>query len=106
MKKKILVNDKVKVLTGKDRGKIGTVKKVDSKKGNVVVENVNQVKRHTRGNPQSGQQGGIQDLDAPLSMSNVALLCTSCTNATRIGYHVTDDEKKLRYCKKCKEFID
>ncbi len=106
MKRKILVNDKVKVLTGKDRDKVGTVKRVDVKKGTVVVENVNQVKRHTRGNPYSGQQGGIQDQDAPLSLSNVAILCTSCTKATRVGYHLTDDGRKLRFCKKCREFID
>ena len=106
MKKKILVNDKVKVLSGKDRDKVGTVKRVDAKKGTVVVENVNQVKRHTRGNPYSGQQGGIQDIEAPLNISNVAIMCTSCTNATRVGYHVTDDGKKLRFCKKCHEYID
>ena len=106
MKRKILVNDKVKVLTGKDRDKVGTVKRVDVKKGTVVVENVNQVKRHTRGNPYSGQQGGIQDQEAPLSLSNVAILCTSCTKATRVGYHLTDDGRKLRFCKKCREFID
>jgi len=106
MKKKILVNDKVKVLSGKDREKVGTVKRVDTKKGNVVVENVNKVKRHTRGNPQAGQQGGIQDKEAPLNMSNVAIVCTSCTKATRVGYHITDDGKKLRFCKKCNEYID
>ena len=106
MKKKILINDKVTVLTGKDRGKIGTVKKVDPKKGNVVVENVNKVKRHTRGNPQAGQQGGIQDQDAPVNISNVAIMCTSCTKPTRIGYHITSDGKKLRFCKKCQEYID
>jgi large subunit ribosomal protein L24 len=106
MKKKILVNDKVKVIAGKDRDKVGTVKRVDTKKGNVVVENVNKVKRHTRGNPHAGQQGGIQDIEAPLNMSNVAIVCTSCTKATRVGYHITDDGKKLRFCKKCHEYID
>jgi large subunit ribosomal protein L24 len=105
-KNKIRVQDKVMVLTGKDRGKIGTVKKILSKKDRIVVEQVNMVKRHTKGNPYTGQAGGIQDKEAPVHYSNVALMCESCNNPTRIGYSFTEDGRKLRYCKKCREMLD
>jgi large subunit ribosomal protein L24 len=105
-KNKIRVKDKVMVLTGKDRGKIGTVKKILSKKDRVVVEEVNMVKRHTKGNPYSGQAGGIQEKEAPVHYSNVALMCESCNNPARIGYSFTEDGRKLRYCKKCREMLD
>ncbi len=103
--RKLRVNDKVMVMTGKDKGKIGTVKKILSKSDQIVVENVNMVKKHTKGNPYSGQSGEIQDKEAPVSYSNVSLLCEACASPTRIGYKYTEDNKKYRYCKKCKEIL-
>jgi large subunit ribosomal protein L24 len=106
MKYKILVNDKVMVLTGKDKGKVGTVKAVYKKDGRVVVDKVNLAKRHVKGNPYTGKSGGIQDIEVPMHISNVAVICESCTHPTRIGYKITDDGRKMRYCKKCQEMLD
>ncbi len=107
MKKyKIKVNDKVMVIAGKDKGKVGTVKKIIKKSDRVIVDQINIVKRHMRGNPYTGQTGGIVEKEAPLHISNVALFCEACAKPTRVGYKFTEDGKKLRYCKKCKEMLD
>lgn len=107
MKKyKIRKDDKVMVLAGKDRGKVGKVKKIVRKKDRVLVEQVNLVKKHTRANPYTGQAGGIVDQEAPINISNVALMCDACSKPTRVGYKVTDDGRKVRFCKKCNEMID
>ena len=105
-KKKIKVNDKVMVLAGKDRGKVGTVKMVDKKDDRIIVDQVNMVKRHVKGNPYTGKSGGIQDIEAPMHISNVSVICDSCTKPTRVGYKVTADGRKLRFCKKCQEMLD
>lgn len=98
-------DDKVQILAGKDKGKIGKVLKVLKKRDCVIVEKVNVVKRHTRGNPYSGQAGGILDKEAPIHVSNVAVVCDACTKATRVGYRYTEDGTKVRFCKKCNEII-
>lgn len=105
-KSRIHKDDKVVVLTGKDRGKIGKVLKVLRKKDRILVEGVNKVKRHTKANPYTSQPGGIVDQEAPLDISNVALMCDSCAKQTRVGYKVTGDGKKVRFCRKCNEIID
>lgn len=93
------------VLAGKDRGKIGTVKKINRKNDQVIVEQVNIVKKHVKGNPHTGQSGGIQDVEAPIHSSNLAVMCDSCSQPTRIGYKFAQDGRKYRYCKKCNEMI-
>lgn len=98
-------DDKVQILAGKDKGKVGKVLKVLKKRDCVIVEKVNVVKRHTRGNPYSGQAGGILDKEAPVHVSNVAVVCDACTKATRVGYRYTEDGTKVRFCKKCNEII-
>ncbi len=98
-------NDKVVVHTGKEKGKIGAVLKVDSERGRVIVEKVNNVKRHTKPGGSSAQ-GGIITKEAPLEMSNVMLVCTKCAEPTRIGRKRLEDGSKVRVCKKCGEFID
>lgn len=105
-KNKIRVKDKVMVLVGKDRGKVGTIKTVNKKTDRLTVDKVNMVKRHVKGNPYTGKSGGIQDIESPMHISNVALLCESCAKPTRVGYKQTDDGQKLRYCKKCNEMLD
>jgi large subunit ribosomal protein L24 len=105
-KSKIRENDKVMVLTGKDQGKIGKVKRFNRKDKRLVLEQVNIVKRHVRANPHSNESGGIQDKEAPVHISNVALVCDNCTKPTRVGFRFTDDGRKRRYCKKCNELID
>lgn len=107
MKKfKIRKDDKVVILTGKDKGKVGKVVKIHYKKDRVLVEGVNKVKRHTKANPYSQQAGGIVEKESPLHISNVALMCDSCAKSTRVGFKTTDDGKKVRVCRKCNEIID
>ncbi|MDY7001924.1 MAG: 50S ribosomal protein L24 [Thermodesulfobacteriota bacterium] len=107
MKKfKIHKDDKVMVLAGRDKGKVGKVLKVVPKKDHVLVEKVNIVKRHTKANPYSQQAGGIVEKEAPIHISNVAVLCDACAKPTRVGYKATSDGKKVRFCKKCSEMMD
>ena len=98
-------NDMVKVTAGKERGKTGKVLRVLPGKGRVVVESLNMIKRHTRPN-QLYPEGGILEKEAPLSISNVMLICGSCNQATRTGVRLLEDGSKTRYCKKCNESVD
>ena len=107
MKKyKIRKDDKVVVTAGKDKGKVGKVLKILPKKDRVLVEKVNMIKRHTKANPYAQTPGGIVEKEAPLHVSNVALMCDACAKATRVGYKRTADGKKVRFCKKCNEDIE
>jgi len=98
-------NDMVEVIAGKERGKTGKVLRVLPGKGRVVVESLNVIKRHTRPN-QLNPEGGIVEKEAPLSISNVMLICGSCNQATRTGVRLLEDGSKTRYCKKCNESVD
>ena len=102
---KIKKNDKVIVIGGKEKGKIGTVLKVDSEKERVVVEKVNMVKRHSKPGQQAGQ-GGIIEKEAPLHVSKLMMICNKCTEPTRIGKRILEDGSKVRVCKKCGEPMD
>lgn len=102
---KIKKDDKVIVIVGKERGKIGTVLKVDAEKGRVIVEKVNMVKKHARPSAQTAQ-GGIIEKEAPLNISNVMIVCNKCTEPTRIGNRTLEDGSKVRVCKKCGEPMD
>ena len=105
MAAKIRKNDEVQVLTGKDRGRRGAVRSVIVKKDRAVVTGVNMVKRHRRStNPQ--QPGGIIDMEAPIALSNLALVCKSCGQAARVGFRILEDDRKVRFCKRCNEAID
>jgi large subunit ribosomal protein L24 len=98
-------DDKVKVVTGKDKGKIGKVLKVFHKKQRVMVENVNMVKRHTRPSAQN-RQGGIVEGEAPIHWSNVMVMCGKCVAPARVRYQRLEDGKKVRACHKCGESLD
>ncbi len=98
-------NDMVEIIAGKERGKTGKVLRVLPGKGRVVVENLNVIKRHTRPS-QLNPEGGIIEKEAPLSLSNVMLVCGSCNQATRTGVRLLEDGSKTRYCKKCNENVD
>ena len=98
-------DDKVKIITGKDKGKIGKVLRVDRKKDRLLVENINVVKRHTRPTAQN-RQGGIVESEAPISWSNAMLMCNKCLSPIRIQMKQLDDGKKVRVCRKCNEVID
>ncbi|MDA3902338.1 MAG: 50S ribosomal protein L24 [Desulfuromusa sp.] len=98
-------NDMVKITAGKEQGKTGKVLRVLPGKGRVVVENLNIIKRHTRPN-QLNPEGGIIEKSAPMSISNVMLICGSCNQPTRTGVRLLEDGSKTRYCKKCNESVD
>lgn len=96
---KIKKGDTVKVIKGKDSGKLGKVEKVFSKSKRVLVEGANQYKRHIKAKMQ-GQKSEIITITKPLPEANVALLCPKCKQETRVGYKVLKDSK-VRVCKKC-----
>ena len=103
---KIHKDDTVQVIAGKDKGKTGQVIRVlDGKKGSVLVEGLNIVKRHTRPNRQKNAGGGIVEKESPLDISNVMILCKSCNKASRVGIQIREDGKKVRFCKKCKDVL-
>ncbi|MDY0275285.1 MAG: 50S ribosomal protein L24 [Desulfomicrobium sp.] len=102
---KIHKDDKVIILAGKDRGKIGRVVKVLRANNQVLVEQVNMVKKHTKPNPYANQPGGIIDKEMPIDVSNVQYVCNACSKPSRLGYRILEDNKKVRYCKKCNETI-
>ncbi len=97
--------DKVIVLSGKEKGKIGAVLKVDSEKGCAVVEKINLVKRHTRPGGKRAQ-GGILEKEAPIYISKLMLVCSKCAEPSRIAKRILEDGSKVRVCKKCGEVLD
>ncbi|MEI7449400.1 MAG: 50S ribosomal protein L24 [Desulfomonile sp.] len=98
-------NDKVKVLSGKDKGRQGKVIKVYKEKDTALVERLNIIKRHTKAG-QAGKQGGIIEKEAPIRFSKLMLVCPKCSKTSRIGIRVLDDGERVRYCKKCDEQLD
>jgi large subunit ribosomal protein L24 len=98
-------DDKVKVIAGKDNGKIGKILKISRKKQRVLIENVNIVKRHTRPSAQN-RQGGIVESEALIHWSNVMLMCSKCMSPVRIQMKSLEDGKKVRICRSCNEIID
>ena len=97
---KLRKGDRVRVLTGKDRGDEGEVMRVFPKENKVIVEGVNVAKKHQRPT-RATMQAGIIDKDMPIHVSNVALICGTC-GATRLGYRFDDSGKKIRVCRKCR----
>lgn len=105
VKTRIKKEDKVKIITGKDKGKIGKILKVVNKTNRVIVENINIVKSHQKPNMKN-PQGGIISKEAPIDFSNVMLMCNHCMAPIRIKMTTLEDGKKVRVCPKCKETID
>ncbi|MBI4054647.1 MAG: 50S ribosomal protein L24 [Elusimicrobia bacterium] len=95
--------DKVSVLSGKDRGKRGEVLRVDPQGRRVWVSKVNVVKKHFRGTQQ--KPGGIQQMEAPLSVSKVALVCPKCDRPMRPRFDRLAGGEKVRLCRRCGETI-
>jgi large subunit ribosomal protein L24 len=102
---KIRKNDTVLVIAGKDKGKKGKVRFAYPKEDRVIVEGINFNKKHSRARGQV-RQAGIIELEAPISIANVMLVCNKCNKPTRIGYRVLEDGRKVRACRICKEVID
>jgi len=103
--KKIRKGDEVVVITGREKGRRGTVIKVlpDDR---VLVENVNMVKRHTRANPQRGTQGGIVEKEASLHLSNVMLWNPVAKKGDRVGVRTLADGRRVRFFKSNDEVVD
>lgn len=106
---RIKKGDKVEVISGDDRGLSGTVHQVMPGEDRVVVRGINIVKKHQRATPTGGRgqvQGGIIELEAPIHVSNVMLICPICKQRTRVGYDILKSGEKVRVCKKCGASID
>lgn len=101
---KIKKGDKVKIISGKDRGKEGKILQVLRDKNKVVVEGLNLLIKHVRPR-RAGEKGQRIQFPAPLDISNVMLICPKCNKQIRVGYKILENNKKVRVCKKCKEII-
>ncbi len=102
---KIRKGDGVIVIAGKDKGKRGVVLSSDEST-RVLVEGVNRIKKHVKPNPMKGQQGGIQEKEMPIDLSNVALFNSATGKADRVGFKVLDDGRKVRVFKSNGEVVD
>jgi len=102
---KIRKNDTVLVIAGKDKDKTGKVRFAYPKKERVIVEGINFIKRHARAR-RVARQAGIIQLEAPVHVSNVMLLCSRCNRPTRVGFRFLEDGRKVRFCRSCREVID
>ena len=102
---KIRKDDTVVITTGKDSGKQGRVRRAWPDKERVTVEGANMIKRHSRAR-RAARQAGIIELEAPIHVSNVMLLCDKCSNPTRVGFRFLTDGKRVRICNSCQEVID
>ena len=96
--------DDVVVISGRDKGKTGSILRVIPSEDRVIVDGINMVKRHTR--PSQAQPGGIVDKEAPIHISNVALADPKGGSATRVGYRFLEDGRKVRVAKQSGEVID
>ncbi len=104
-KLQVKTGDKVRVIAGKDKGKEGKILSVIPSTKRVIVEGVSIAKRHQRPTQQM-PQGGIIEKEAPISNSNVMLICPACGKATKTGQKFLDNGTKVRFCKKCNEVVD
>ena len=104
--RKIRKGDEVVVLAGKYKGKRGVVLKVMQELEKIIVENINMVKRHTKGNPMQGTPGGIVEKEMPLDISNVAIWNPISEKADRIGFKMLKDGQKVRFFKSNDEVVD
>lgn len=103
-KMKIKKGDRVKVLTGGSKGKVGDVLRVLPKESRVVVSGVNMIKRHTK--PGRTEQGGIIEREAAIHVSNVALLDPKSEKPTKVGFKFLEDGRKVRFARASGETID
>lgn len=100
---KIKKGDKIRVITGKDKGREGLIERVYRKSKKVLVQGINLFKRHLKKSEQA-PQGGIVDVPRPILISKVMLICPKCGKTTRVGFKL-EKNKKFRICKKCQSKI-
>ncbi len=103
-KLKITKGDKVTVITGRDKGQTGEVLRIDPKRGRVLVQGVNMVKRHQ--GPSQTSPGGIIEKEESLHVSNVAHIDPKSDKPTRVGYRTDSGGRKVRFAKRSGELID
>ncbi len=103
--KRLKKGDEVVVIAGRDKGRRGTVSEVRAD-GKVIVQNVNVVKKHQRGNPNRGIAGGIIEMEAPIDASNVMLFNPGTGKGDRVGFRMLEDGRKVRYFKSNNEVLD
>ena len=101
---KIKKGDKVKIILGKDRGREGIVEKAYKKSRRVLVKGINTYKKHIK-KSENSPKGGIMELNRPLLISKVILICPNCKEITRVGYLYSAKGQKQRICRKCKKII-
>lgn len=106
MANKFRQGDEVVVLTGKDKGKRGTITKVFTETGRVIVDNVNMVKKHQKPNPQMNVPGGIIDKEMPIDVSNLAIFNPTTGKGDRVGFKILEDGRKVRFFKSNGEVLD
>jgi large subunit ribosomal protein L24 len=102
---KIKKDDNVLVVAGKDKGKKGKVRFAYPRKNQVIIEGINFIKKHSKARG-AVKQAGIIDLEAPVHISNVMLLCDKCNKPSRIGYKKLGDGRRVRFCRACNEVLD
>ncbi|HHC72418.1 MAG TPA: 50S ribosomal protein L24 [Thiotrichales bacterium] len=102
---RLKTGDEVIVIAGKDKGRRGTVRKI-LKDGRVIVENINLVKKHQRGDPGRGIPGGIIDKEMPIQASNLMLWNPVTQKGDRVGFKFLEDGRKVRYFKSNGEVVD
>jgi large subunit ribosomal protein L24 len=102
---KIHKDDTVLVIAGKDKGKKGKVRFAYPRKRQIIVEGINFIKKHSKAKG-AVKQAGIIDLEAPLDVSNVMLLCGKCNKPGRIGYKKLEDGRSVRFCRACREVVE
>ena len=102
---KIRKNDTVLIIAGREKGKKGKVRRAFPEQDSVTVDGVNMVKRHSRARG-AARQAGIIELEAPLNVSNMLLVCGKCNRPVRVGFRFLDDGRKARICRSCHEIID
>ena len=95
-------DDLVRVTKGRDRGKEGKIRQVMPTEGRAIVADVNIVKKHVKPGQQA-RQAGIIDMEAPIQLANLVLVCSKCHQPTRVGVRVLEDGSRSRFCKKCGE---
>ena len=106
MKIHVKKNDQVKVVAGKDRGKLGKVLRLHREKGRAIVEGINFHKKHTKANPAKGVQAGITQQESPIRLSNLMIICPECGKQTRVKHKLLEDGSKQRTCVKCGGSLD
>lgn len=100
---KLKKGDKVKIMSGKDQGKEAKIERIFPDEARIVLPGINMFKRHLKSQGE-GKPGGIVDVNRPIPVSKVALICPKCSQPTRVGYKFIND-KKVRICAKCEQEI-